>query len=130
MSKNLTPVLANVAKNLMNTIQMGVSYKGWSDEFSYSEVKDDYHNIKEQLKAIVGNVTALTVEELRELGFMLWDDETEEKLFLVPLWAFDLIADGTELISISGDKVVKGSDEIDLDVRFGCIAYGIVKEDK
>lgn len=123
MSKNLTLVMRNVGKILMNKIQMGLSYENWSDEFSYKEIKESYSNIKNQLKEIIGDITALSVEELKELGFKKWDEESE--LYLIPLWAFDLIPDGTVLECISGERVIKGKDEIDLDVRFGCIAYGL-----
>lgn len=122
MSENLNTVMSNVSKILMNNIQMGLSYEGWSDEFSYKKIKEKYTNIKEELKDIVGDITALSLEELKELGFSKWSEESE--LQLIPLWAFDLIPDGTELESISGNKAVKGKGEIDLDVRFGCIAWG------
>ncbi len=121
MSKNLTLAMRNISKNLMNSIQMGVSYE-WSDEFSYKKVKESYANIKEQLSEIIGDITELSEDELRELGFTKWEEESE--LYLMPLWAFDLIPDGTELKDIFGNKAIKGKDEIDLDVRFGCIAWG------
>jgi len=126
MSKSLTLIMRGVCKNLMNCIQMGLSYENWSDEFSYKEIKESYLNIKNLLKEIIGDITTLSKEELKELGFAKWEEERE--LYLIPLWAFDLIPDGTELESISGDKIIKGKDEIDLDVRFGCIAYGLKKE--
>lgn len=122
MSKNLTSVMRNVGKILMNKIQMGLSYENWSNEFSYKEVKESYANIKEQLSEIIGDITELSADELKELGFKKWEEESE--LYLIPLWAFDLIPDGTELESINGDKAIKGKDEIDLEVRFGCIAWG------
>jgi hypothetical protein len=123
MSKNLSVVMKNVGKVLMNNIQMGLSYDEWSDEFSYKEIKDRYSKVKEELNGIIGDITAMSAEELKELGFTKWDEESE--IHLIPLWAFDLIPDGTELESIDGDKVTKGKDEIDLDVRFGCIAWGL-----
>lgn len=122
MSKNLTSVMRNVGKILMNKIQMGLSYENWSDELSYKEVKESYANIKEQLSEIIGDITELSVDELKELGFKKWEEESE--LYLIPLWAFDLIPDGTVLESISDERAIKGKDEIDLDVRIGCIAWG------
>lgn len=124
MNKNLTVVMRNVARILMNSVQAGITYyEKRSDEFSYKEIKESYLNIKEHLSVILGDITKLSKEELNILGFEKWEEERD--LYLIPLWAFDLIPDGTELESIGGDKVIKGKDEIDLDVRFGCIAYGL-----
>lgn len=38
---------------------------------------------------------------------------------------FAALPDGTALISISGQEKVKGRDDIDLDTRFGRIAWGV-----
>lgn len=38
---------------------------------------------------------------------------------------FEKIPDKTELISIHNERVTKGIDNIDLDTRFGHIAYGV-----
>lgn len=38
---------------------------------------------------------------------------------------FAALPDGTLLISISGEEKVKGRDDIDLDTRFGRIAWGL-----
>ena len=50
-----------------------------------------------------------------------WD----EKLCLFTPEEFEQLPDGTELTSISGDTKVKGKDYIDMDTRFGHIAYGV-----
>ncbi|NLD21661.1 MAG: hypothetical protein GX664_04145 [Bacteroidales bacterium] len=122
MNKNLTVVMRNVGKILMNRVQMGISYESWSDELSYREIKTSYLIIKEQLRELIGDITELSADELEELGFKKWEEESE--LYLIPLWAFDLIPDGTELECIDGDKAIKGKDEIDLGTLFGCIAWG------
>jgi len=111
MSKNLTTVMKDIGLTLMSTL-----------EYSYEEIKEEHSKIKETLKAIIGDITELSVDELKELGFKKWEEESE--LYLIPLWAFDLIPDGTVLESISGERAIKGKDEIDLDVRIGCIAWG------
>ncbi len=38
---------------------------------------------------------------------------------------FAALPDGTLLISISGEEKIKGRDDIDLDTRFGRIAWGL-----
>jgi hypothetical protein len=111
-----------VALQMMNITAQGIQY-GWSTEFSYSEIKERYEDIKSQLGDLLGDITELSGEELNILGFKLWDEESG--VYLAPLWAYDLIPDGTVLTSIDGDTLVKGEDDIDFDVRFGCLAYGI-----
>jgi hypothetical protein len=50
-----------------------------------------------------------------------WD----ENLMLFTPEEFDQLPDGVELISIMGDSKVKGKDKIDMDTRFGHIAWGV-----
>lgn len=51
-----------------------------------------------------------------------WDDT----LYLFTPEEFDQLPDGTELSSImKGKKVIKGKDKIDMDTRFGHIAFGV-----
>lgn len=68
----------------------------------------------------VADLSSIPVTDMFKLGFGNWDG----KIMLIPLWAFKLIADGEELVSIEGDTVVVGCGEIDTDTRFGCIAFG------
>lgn len=50
----------------------------------------------------------------------------EENLWLLTVDEYTHLPDGTELTCIDGEVAVKGRDDIDLDTRFGYIAYGIV----
>ena len=65
----------------------------------------------------------LTESDLRVMGFGEWDNE--KHLFLVPLLLLEYIPDGTEVVSIMGEKYVKGKDKIDDDTRDGYLAYCI-----
>lgn len=53
-----------------------------------------------------------------------WD----ERLWLLTQKEFNELADGVKLESINGDIYTKGLDYIDLDVRFGCLAFGLTQE--
>lgn len=123
MNRGLNIIMSNVGNMLMNSIQMGKSYESWSDEFSYSEIKDTCKELKHELSEVIEHLEELNIDELMTLGFRPWDDEGT--LYLVPLWAYDLLPDGTELECINGVTAVKGRDPIDLDCRFGCISWGI-----
>ena len=68
----------------------------------------------------------LTPDDAKKLRFCQWDSYSN--LFLIPLWLYPVIPDDLELTSIDGSKTTKKSG-IDTDVRFGCLAYGIVFAD-
>jgi hypothetical protein len=50
-----------------------------------------------------------------------WD----EKLFLFTIDEYNQLPDGIELTCIDGKTSIKGKDDIDLDTRFGHLAYGV-----
>lgn len=55
-----------------------------------------------------------------------WDDT----LWLFTPEEYNELPDGIELTSINASKVVKGKDYIDMDIRFGHIAYGVTEPTK
>jgi hypothetical protein len=114
-------------RHVVNNVAMTEEYKRWSDEFSRKETIKSLKRVQEEFKKV--DFTELSEDELRDLGFSKWSEEELPGVWLVPLYLYPCIPDGTELTSIFGEKAVKGTDEIDNDVRFGCLAYGItVKE--
>ena len=117
-------IMSNIGAILLNNIAEGKVYEKWSDDFKLKNTQEMYEKIKIQVKESFPDLMDLPKEDLNALGFKSWDEEMD--IVLIPLWAFDLIPDGTELTCIDGNKKIKGKTEIDLDVRFGCIAYGIV----
>lgn len=71
-------------------------------------------------------IIAMNPIELKNIGFKLYSKE--QNSYCIPLDLYGLIPDGTTLTSIFGEKHTKGIDYIDLDTRFGCIAYCIRSE--
>lgn len=65
----------------------------------------------------------LTKEEAVALRFRKWDDESN--LYLTPLYLLPIVPFGTELTSINGQTVIYDGTNVDNDIRFGCIAWGI-----
>lgn len=53
-----------------------------------------------------------------------WSEEA--KLYLLSQRQFEQVPDGTVLTCIDSEQVTKGQDTIDMDTRFGRIAYGFV----
>lgn len=53
-----------------------------------------------------------------------WDEDEDDELRLLTLDEYERVPDGTMLINIGNKVKMKGRDDIDLDTRFGCIAWG------
>ena len=132
MKKEIINCLIWYATNIATTTQ----YTEWSDEYCRKVVKESTEKMLEELKKYI-DWDYLTKEEARELGFKPWDlEEIKEKvkgelnyLYLIPLYLVPTIPIGTKLISIFGDEIVYAEKNIDIDIRFGCIAYGINVKD-
>lgn len=82
-----------------------------------------FNSIKQEMKEI--DFTEFNVDELKTLGFNLWDDDNY--LMLAPRWVFLVMKKGTQLTSISGETKTFGIDNIDMDTRFGSTAWGFTK---
>ena len=114
--------VSNILLSYANSIAPTVYYDNWSDKFSRQEVKEQTEKMIEKLKKYV-NISEITQNEAIELGFMKWSDDSD--LFLIPLWLISIIPIGTHLESILGNKIIYDGNNIDLDIRGGCIAFGI-----
>lgn len=115
-----------IRKAICNRAAQVFSYTNWSDGFAVKEIRDipSWVRGSGNFKPIDPN--DFTVEQLKELGFGQWDEESN--LFLIPLWMHPFLADEIDGGSISGERKVFKRDEIDNDERFGCLAYGVYKE--
>lgn len=69
---------------------------------------------------------SMSIDQLTELGMRLWDEES--RLMLFPGEWYKFIPKGFEIVSISdfSDKEKFNPGVTDDDIRFGCLAYGIV----
>lgn len=126
MTSKAFDLLKSALMNIAVKASMECAYQqNWSADFARSEVAEIWENSRDLIdgkRDVTGSdILSLTSDQQHDLGFRMWDDDGP---ILIPLYAFHYIADGEELTSISGERLVKGSDDIDLDVRCGCIAYG------
>lgn len=99
-------------------------YKNWQEdkEFMLDELFSYYRTFINKLKEEIP-FEMLTENDLRVMGFGEWDNE--KHLFLIPLLLWEYIPDGTEVVSILGERYVKGKDKINDDTRDGYLAYCI-----
>lgn len=113
---------------LANRMAEGYTYKNWTDEFARQDAGKAFEALYKELPKHI-KLDKLTRKEMQELQFGRWDDESE--LMLVPLWLVPLVPDDIEVYGIGGGKMTAAEAKKDLDVRFGCVAWGIYpkKED-
>ena len=76
--------------------------KSWGDEFVAKQAREHYDKSIEHLKDF--DFKILTLDELKMVGFRMWD----EGLLLCPLWVAPILMPNAK----------------DNDTRFGCLAYG------
>ena len=105
-----------------NRIAETVQYKNWSDDFCRKQINSSTDIFLNELKKYI-DFSKLTREEAVTLRFEKWDDNSD--LYLIPLYLLPIIPIGTELTCINGEKVVYDGTNIDNEIRFGCIAWGI-----
>lgn len=111
---------------VVNKVAEIVCYgKHWSRNFCIAELHkgfDKYRNSEEVKK--IFDLNNLTKERALYLRFNYWDKEAHPDLMLFPLWFALLLPYGTKVITISGNEIEYTKDT-DLDIRFGCTAFGI-----
>ena len=98
----------------------------WGADFSSERIKEitDVFSKSEYFRKVDPN--EMTKEQLVDLGFQKWDEESG--LMLIPLYVYPFLKDEIVCGSISDKEasLIKVSD-IDTDHRFGCLAYGVFK---
>lgn len=118
MKKEIINCLTWYANKVAETVQ----YTSWDDEFCRKEINRSTDIFVNELRKHI-DFSNLTREEAVSLRFGKWDEDSG--LYLIPLYLLPIVPIGTELTSISGDTVIYDGSNVDNDVRFGCIAYGI-----
>ena len=106
-----------------NRVAETVQYTNLYDEICRKEIKEATEKMLNELQKYI-EWDKLTKEEALELRFVLWSEEYPD-LYLLPLYILPILPVGTELTSISGKKIIYDGTNVDKDIRFGCIAYGI-----
>lgn len=122
MNKNLLAHFTWLANRLseLNTYN-------WSADFKERELKDAFDTFykslqKESNKPLI-DLSKMTIEAAKEMRFCKWDENSD--LYLFPLWFKPLIPIGTEVTTIGGEKIIYNGTNLDDDIRYGCLAYGI-----
>ena len=117
--------LLNVRQAIVYRAAEVFCYRLESD-FSYKRIKEipDVFSKSKCFRKVDPN--EMTKEQLLDLGFQKWDEDSG--LMLIPLYIYPFLKDEIMCGSISDieARLIKVS-EIDIDHRFGCLAYGVFK---
>ena len=124
-------LLRNGLLHLATSAAMGLHYTSWDDHVVRKELESAQKLMQEsaitaeRFNEFLANSTQDDIDTLSELGFARWSDPDEEgyQLRLIPLYAVSMLDPELEVTSI-GEDTCKLKDA-DLDIRFGCIAYGV-----
>lgn len=124
-NKEILDMYHNISKrsiDIIYDIDLEIKSSGKASEYTIGQIPKLFELINKEMSQI--DFTEFDQEELKLLGFRLWDDNG---LMLAPSWVFSVMKSGTELTSISGDIKIFGLDYIDMDTRFGSTAWGLTK---
>ena len=117
--------LLMVRQTIINRAAEGFSYSLDAD-FLSKRIKEiaDVFSKSECFRKV--DPKEMTKEQLLDLGFQKWDEDSG--LMLIPLYIYPFLKDEIMCGSISDicSRLIKVS-EIDIDHRFGCLAYGVFK---
>lgn len=118
----MKPEIANCLTWYANQIEMAFEYNYEPNDI-YKEITIARKRFMEALKDEI-DFNNLTEKEAIELRFGKWSEE-DPSLYLIPIWLLPILPVGTKLTSINGDEIVYDGKNVDNDVRFGCLAYGV-----
>ena len=107
-----------------------IVYENWSDKFKLKQILEIPVIVKkweDENGSFKIDPNELNSNELKELGFGIWEDKNDMRL--IPIWLFPFLAKKIETIDINGNKYFNLSD-IDNDHRFGRLANGVIPKDK
>lgn len=100
----------------------------WSEDMKKKELDKAFKTFNNSFKKYI-DFDNLTVDEARELRFQKFDRESD--LWLFPLYLLPILPDGLKVKTIGGEELIVGKDELDNDIRFGALAFGLeLKENK
>lgn len=116
-----------IRRAIVNRAAEVMAYESWSADFCAKQIREIPEWVKGSENFSQIRPAELTAEQMEELGFGRWSDESP--LMLIPLWLLPFLADEFEGGCIDGESRVFKRDDLDNDHRFGCLAYGVVPSD-
>lgn len=123
MKKNImNQEIINCLTWYANRVSETVQYTNWSDGFCRSTIRTATTDFLNELRKHI-DFSKLTREEAIMLRFGKLDDKSD--IYLIPLYLLPIVPVGTELTCINGQTITYDGTNVDDDIRFGYIAWGI-----
>lgn len=130
--KELIRKAKDIRTQMAHATISGHVYKKWGADFRATYVDDAVKELNEDgYNITINDIKECSESELREAGFSAWEepDSDNKVLMLVPLTLVpfidkELVVECFSSSDEGGSKVYKLG-EVDLDHRYGSIAYGI-----
>ena len=122
MNKKAEVFMSNLTRYVLTPVAEIYEYS-WGASFSAQYVKEKFEQFISSYREYpeeVPNFCSMSVEELKNFGFMPWSGGS---LMLIPLYLKEILPQDLIVESIFGDKVKLS--EADNDNRCGVLAYGI-----
>lgn len=115
---------------LTNQLSQIYMYSNCSNELKAQEINEGFNRFYKSLgsKKYI-DFKNITREEASELRFGKWSEE-QPNLWLFPLWIVPLIPDGMTVYGLDGKPFKYEKEKTDNDIRFGCVAYGILIDEE
>lgn len=101
-------------ENLTNEDCNNLRFGRWQSE---ADVEEEISALSKELKD--GKLT------LQEYKKRVEEQRNTLRIRLIPLYLLPILPVGTKVISIFGKEKIYDGKNIDTDIRFGCLAYGI-----
>lgn len=114
----------NIRRNIVNRAAEVMNYTNWGADFAAKQLTELPEIIINSEGFLPVQPADLTITEMDDLGFGVWEEENPMRL--IPLWLFPFLAEEINCESISGAKSILKKSEMDNDHRMGFLAYGVL----
>lgn len=101
-----------------------IEYTSWGTEFAIKHIRDLPGRLMKSPDFFPVDPNDLTREEMENLGFRKWSEESD--LMLIPLYLLPYLKEGITVTSISGDQYFFFFESVDNDHRMGLLAFGVI----
>ena len=101
--------------------EIAVYADSWHNDFKVERLNEIYAELRLALRGLHLDLHDMTKEDLMLLGCQ----PIKSGLMLLPMYLYEGLPNGTELVTLSGKKCVVGVDKLNSDTRGGLLAYGV-----
>ena len=107
-------------------IEMGsfINYT-WDNDYKIGCINEFIDNIKANKSYFPIDCNRLTMEQVRKLGFVIWNRHKDKELWCIPLYLFPFLKKGVKYTDINFKTIILDKDT-DNDHRSGVVAFGVL----